>query len=220
MFTLLYKGLLIGLVSSIPVGPIAVLCIQRTLNRGKYHGWVTGVGAALSDLMYASLAAFSLSFVVDLIENNQFLIEILGAIIIFIFGFVLFRSNPTKRLASKAVKKESYVQDFATAFALTVTNPLIIFLFITLFAQFNFVDQQYSAWQVAIGLLCVFIGASLWWFALTSFVNVFRSCIDVRRLGLINKIAGGIMMGLAVIGLLISVAHHISAYLATVPVVH
>ncbi|MBR6078048.1 MAG: LysE family transporter, partial [Paludibacteraceae bacterium] len=167
-------GILLGIFISIPVGPIAVLCIQRTLDRGKYHGWITGLGASLSDVFYSTLAVFGLSFVVDFIQAHQFFIEIIGAIVIFIFGYYLFRSNPSVNLTANRTKKESYLQDFVTAFAITVSNPLIIFLFIPLFAQFDFVTADASIDKIAIAMFAVFIGGSLWWFALTSIVNLFR----------------------------------------------
>ncbi|MBQ2052042.1 MAG: LysE family transporter, partial [Paludibacteraceae bacterium] len=177
-------GILLGIFISIPVGPIAVLCIQRTLDRGKYHGWITGLGASLSDVFYSTLAVFGLSFVVDFIQAHQFFIEIIGAIVIFIFGYCLFRSNPSVNLTANRTKKESYLQDFVTAFAITVSNPLIIFLFIPLFAQFDFVTADASIDKIAIAMFAVFIGGSLWWFALTSIVNLFRRKINVRGLGL------------------------------------
>ncbi len=200
-------GILLGIFISIPVGPIAVLCIQRTLDRGKYHGWITGLGASLSDVFYSTLAVFGLSFVVDFIQAHQFFIEIIGAIVIFIFGYCLFRSNPSVNLTANRTKKESYLQDFVTAFAITVSNPLIIFLFIPLFAQFDFVTADASIDKIAIAMFAVFIGGLLWWFALTSIVNLFRRKINVRGLGLINKISGGILMGISVLGLIAAVCH-------------
>jgi threonine/homoserine/homoserine lactone efflux protein len=205
MINVIIKGLIIGIFTSIPVGPIAVLCIQRTLNRGKYHGFVTGLGAASSDLVYASLAAFSLSFIVEFIHKNQFFIEIAGALILFSFGFFLFRTNPVKKLSESALKKESYFQDFITAFALTITNPLIIFLFIAMFAKFSFVESCTSMPETVVGLFAVIIGASVWWFTLTSFVNFFRSKFNLRGLWIINKVSGSILMGIACIGLIYSI---------------
>ncbi|MDR1679319.1 MAG: LysE family transporter [Prevotellaceae bacterium] len=205
MIDIIRNGLIIGILTSVPVGPIAVLCIQRTLNRGKYHGFVTGLGAASSDLVYASLAAFSLSFIINFINSHQFVIEIVGAIIIFAFGMFLFRSNPVSRVNKNSIKKESYWQDFITSFALTITNPLIIFLFIGMFARFKFIDAARPQFTTAVGLLAVLAGAALWWFTITSFVSLFRSKINLRGLGLINKISGSILMGLSVIGLIYSI---------------
>jgi len=205
MLHIIVKGLLIGICASIPVGPIAILCIQRTLNRGRYHGFVTGLGAAMSDLGYASLAAFSMSFVVDFIHHNQFYIEIIGALVLLFFGLIIFNTNPLKKISVSNEKKESYFQDFITSFALTTTNPLIIFLFIALFARFDFIETDFSVLKSLSGLLSVFIGASIWWFTLTFLVNLFRSKFNVRGLWLINKVVGSILAMIAIIGLIFSI---------------
>ncbi len=205
MLDIILKGLMIGVFSSIPVGPIAILCIQRTLNRGRNHGFFTGLGAALSDLGYASLAAFSMSFIVDFIHQHQFYIEFGGAFIILIFGFVIFKSNPMKKISVASEKKESYFQDFITSFALTMTNPLMIFLFIGLYARFDFVGAEFTLVSSVLGLLAVFVGAALWWFVLTFCVNLFRSKFNVRGLWLINKIAGLVLVGIAIFGIVFSI---------------
>ncbi len=205
MTSIIIKGLLIGIFVSIPVGPIAVLCIQRTLNRGKYHGLVTGLGATASDLVYGILAAFGLSYIIGLIEKNQFIIEIIGAVIILFFGVYLFKSNPVKQLTATNLKKESYFQDFITAFALTITNPLIIFLFIALFARFSFIEPSTSIWQIIVGFIFILIGAATWWTILTTTVNFFRSVVNVRGLYVINKATGIILTLIAIGGLILSI---------------
>lgn len=212
MFEIILKGLIIGIFISVPVGPIAVLCIQRTLNRGKYHGFVTGLGASTSDLIYALLTAFSLSFIIDIINRNQFIIEIVGAIIVFFFGFFLFRSNPVNRMSETALKKESYFQDFITSLALTITNPLIIFFFIAVFARFSFIQSTSTILETSIGLFAVFIGASIWWFSLTSIVNVFRSKFNLRGLWFINKISGTLLLSIAVLGFIYSILKHVGVF--------
>lgn len=204
MLDSIQKGLMIGVFSSIPVGPIAILCIQRTLHRGRYHGWFTGMGAALSDLAYASLAAFSMSFIINFIHQNQFYIEIIGALIILVFGFFIFKSNPMKQLSTVNEKKESYFKDFITSFMLTSTNPLMIFLFIGLFARFDFIQADSTLLKTILGLLSVFAGAAIWWFTLTFCVNIFRKKFNVRGLWILNKIAGAIIIGIALIGIFYS----------------
>lgn len=201
--TIILTGFLIGFVLSIPVGPIAVLCIQRTLNRGKYHGWITGIGASTSDVFYAALAIFGLSFVVDFINTHEMIIEIIGAVVFVFLGIKLYKENPSANLSTENVRKGSYFQDFLTAFGLTISNPLIIFLFITVFAQTEFVNSQTSIYQIVIALVSVFIGACTWWFLLTSLVNLLRNKINVRGLGLLNKLSGGMLIILAIVGLIV-----------------
>ena len=97
---LIIKGLLIGIVASAPMGPVGILCIQRTLNKGRWFGFVTGIGAAFSDIIYAMITGLGMSFVVDFIEDktNMFYLQLIGSVMMFIFGIYTYRSNPTKSI--------------------------------------------------------------------------------------------------------------------------
>ena len=87
---LLVKGLIVGVVVSAPLGPVGVLCIQRTLNKGRWYGFVTGLGAALSDIGYALITGYGMSFMDDFLAKNQVLLQIIGSIMLFFFGIILF----------------------------------------------------------------------------------------------------------------------------------
>ena len=103
---LIIKGLLIGVVASAPMGPVGVLCIQRTLNKGRWYGFVTGIGAAFSDIIYALITGFGMSFVVDFIENkdNMFYLQMAGSIISDGTLTVAIRRNPSARLLPARVR--------------------------------------------------------------------------------------------------------------------
>ena len=90
------RGLAIGILVSAPMGPIGVLCIQRTLNKGRWSGFVTGLGASISDLGYAVLTGLGMSIVIDFIETNEYLIQILGSLVLAGFGAYLYRQNTCK----------------------------------------------------------------------------------------------------------------------------
>ena len=203
MFNHILIGFLIGLFVSVPVGPIAVLCMQRTLNKGRRHGFVTGLGAAFSDMVYAIIAVLGIGFVISFIAENQYVIQIIGSIIICIFGVYIYRSNPMNRI-TPVNSAHNYFQDFGTAFLVTISNPMVVFLFLGLFAKFSFIEDV-SVVRSIIGIISVFIGAATWWFLLVSFVNLFRSKINVRRLGIINKVMGIVVIMLAVIAFIVSI---------------
>ena len=95
----IFKGMLIGVVASAPMGPVGVLCIQRTLNKGRWYGFVTGIGATVSDFIYALITGFGMSFVMDLINNNQnrFILQITGSIMLRTIGIYCYRSDPTTK---------------------------------------------------------------------------------------------------------------------------
>lgn len=206
MFEILHKGFIIGILASAPVGPIAVLCIQRTIQKGRIHGFVSGLGAATSDLLYAMVALYGLSFVTDFIHNHQFIIQIIGSIVVAIFGFYIFFSNPVKSLNRHSEKKENYRQEYLTSFLLTLSNPMMIFLFLGLFARFNFMADTNSVWMAFPASLAVFIGALSWWFTLTLFASYFRKQFNIRGLLILNRITGSLIIVLAFVALTLTIS--------------
>ncbi|MDR1610081.1 MAG: LysE family translocator [Candidatus Symbiothrix sp.] len=197
---IIYKGILIGILVSAPMGPIGLLCIQRTLNKGQWHGFFSGVGAALSDLFYAGMVCLGMGFVVDFIEGNQSILQIIGSIFLLAFGIYIFRSNPSKQLHKPKENINSIPQDIISAFFLTLSNPLIIFVYIVLFSRFNFISPEEKIYSMLLGLLCIIIGALSWWFLITFFVGKLRKVINLRGLWLINKIVGTVIIILSVVG--------------------
>jgi len=143
---LMLKGILIGVLASAPMGPVGVLCIQRTLNKGRWYGFVTGVGAAVSDIIYAVITAFGMSFVMDLINNptTLFYLKIVGSLMLLIFGVYTYRSDPTTKLRNSGNGKGTLWHNGLTAFVVTVSNPLIIFLFMACYAQLAFVTPDHT----------------------------------------------------------------------------
>lgn len=202
---LIIKGLLIGIVASAPMGPVGVLCIQRTLNKGRWFGFVTGIGAAFSDIIYALITGFGMSFVVDFIEDkdNMFYLQLIGSIMLFLFGLYTFRSNPTKSIRPTSPKKGTLVHNMVTGFFVTFSNPLIIFLFVALFARFTFVVPDHL-FQQSIGYLSIALGALLWWFVLTYFIDKVRSKFNVKGIWILNRIIGSAVIIAAIIGIIIT----------------
>lgn len=200
MLGLIIKGIIIGILVSAPMGPIGMLCIQRTLNKGRWHGFVTGLGAALSDVIYASLTCLGMGVVVNFVETNQAPLQLIGSIVLGFFGYYIYQSNPIKSLKKQREKKLSFTQDFITAFLLTFSNVLIVLLYIGLFARFTFVLPEYTVWMLVGGIFCIGIGAVLWWFGITYVVAKLRKWFNVRGIWLLNRIVGSIIIVLAVIG--------------------
>lgn len=199
LLTMLH-GLIIGLLISAPMGPIGALCIQRTLNKGRWAGFSTGVGAALSDIIYCLLTGLGMSFVIDFIEANHNILQVIGSVVLVVFGIYLIRKNPAGQLKTPQNQRYTYTQDLVTGFLLTFSNPLILFLIIGLFAQFNFLQQQTPFYFSVIGFICIFSGAILWWFLITYFVNAVKAHFNVRSLWLVNRIIGLIILVMALIG--------------------
>ena len=195
MLGIVSKGIIIGVLVSAPMGPIGMLCIQRTLNKGRWHGFVTGLGAALSDVIYAALTCLGMGVVVNFVEANQAPLQLIGSIVLGIFGYYIFQSNPVRNLKKQREKKLSFTQDFITAFLLTFSNVLIVLLYIGLFARFGF-------WLLVVGIVSIGIGAILWWFGITYIIAKLRKWFNVRGIWLLNRIVGSVIIILSIIGAL------------------
>lgn len=205
---ILPRGLAIGALISAPMGPIGMLIIQRTLSKGRWPAFFTGLGAALSDLLYCLLAGFGLSFITDIIERHQFALQIFGSIVLAAFGLFLFRKNPTRSLKTAEFDGRNFWGDFISGFFLTVSNPLILFFIIGLFARFNFILPEYEIFHYIWAYLTIFSGALIWWYLVTFFVSKLRSRFNVRSLWLVNRIVATILIAMAVIGVLLAVNEH------------
>jgi threonine/homoserine/homoserine lactone efflux protein len=198
------KGFIIGILVSAPMGPVGILCIQRTLNRGRWYGFVSGLGAALSDVLYAMLTGLSIGLVNDFIVTHQKPINIFGCIVLWFFGFFIIRSNPVKDLKNRGESKSSYIRDFITSFLLTLSNALIIFLFLGLFARFTFALPANSFLNIIYGLCGIATGAIVWWFMITYIVSKMRRWFNLRGIFILNQTVGIIILILSFAGIVLS----------------
>jgi threonine/homoserine/homoserine lactone efflux protein len=198
---ILIKGIVLGFLASIPLGPIGIICIQRTLGKGKLSGFISGLGAASADTLIAIIAGLGLSFVIKFFNSNSNILVILGGIILIFLGVRIFLKSPVKQVRERKMKKNNLYTDYLSVLILTLSNPLTIFVFIAIFAGLNIV---YGANGFILKILIfsgIFIGASFWWFLLTSFVNIYRAKFRLKNLWWLNKITGGIIIAFGVIAL-------------------
>lgn len=199
---IILKGALIGIIASAPMGPVGILCIQRALNKGRVYGLVTGAGAAISDIIYALITGYGLSFIYDFINNRTalFWLQLGGSIMMFIFGVHTFRTKPSQNTPNVSRNKSSLVQNCVTGFFLAFSNPLLILLFLALFTPFNFMLPELPLHHQFIGYLSLFGGAMLWWLFITYAVSKLRAKFDVRGVWIINRVIGTLVMIGSLIG--------------------
>lgn len=207
---IMLKGIIIGIIVSAPMGPVGVMCIRRTLNKGRWHGFMTGIGASVSDLVYATITALGMSFVFDFINNahNMFVLQVVGSILLFFFGLHTFRTNPHSyranpmdKLGSYPVTKSKLAYNFATGFALAISNPLVILMFVALFARMSFVLPELDFAERVVGYASIWMGAVVWWFAITWLVDKLGSRFDVRGIWLLNRVIGSAVMIFGILGI-------------------
>lgn len=207
---ILPRGIAIGILISAPMGPVGMLCIQRTLNKGRWAGFFTGIGAAISDLVYCLITGLGLSLITDFIESHDLLLKILGSLVLVAFGLYLFRKNPTRTLKPASEQSSNFWSDFVSGFFFTLSNPLILFFIIGLFARFNFFQPEMEIYHYATGYISILSGALLWWYMITLLINFVRNRFNVRSMWLVNRITGSILIAMALIGLVIGIKDYIS----------
>ena len=205
---LFVKGLLVGILASAPMGPVGILCIQRTLQKGRRYGLVTGAGAALSDIIYALITGLGMSFVMDFINNEQtlFWLKLVGSVMLFIFGLYMFRTDPKKCLRPTPKKKGTLMHNFVTSFLVTLSTPLIIFLFTALFALLTFVVPEHL-FEQCVGYTSIVVGAMLWWFGLTYVIARMRNSFGLRGILILSRTVGTIVLVVSVVYALMTLFH-------------
>ncbi|MDE5622516.1 MAG: LysE family transporter, partial [Alistipes sp.] len=129
----LFRGLCVGVAASITVGPVAVLCIQRTLSKNRRSGIVSGLGVACADTFMAMAALFFYSILQALIEQYSTLLRVVAGIFVVIIGVYIFSQNPVPQIRRNRAGKTSLWQDFASIFGLTIANFILVIPYILTF---------------------------------------------------------------------------------------
>jgi Putative threonine efflux protein len=199
MLIALLKGFIVGMGASIPLGPLGVLCVQKTLSKGRNSGLITGMGASISDTIYAAISLLGLAFIYDFIQLHKNWVLAIGGIIIVLIGLKIYLTNPIKQIRQKS-KKSKHVEDFIEAFIMTITNPGAIFLILGLLATVGInIKSGTTDVNIVPILWGVFLGSVTWWYILSTSINVFRNKFRLKQLIMINKISGIIIVALGFI---------------------
>lgn len=187
------KGVIIGLSIAVPVGPIGILCIRRTLTQGRIIGFLSGLGAATADAFYGAIAGFGLTFLSNLLVGQQTGLRLIGGGLLCIIGVKTFLSKPTERKDS--VAGNSRWRAYLSTLILTLTNPMTILFFAAIFAGLvvgTGGDHYFSAGILVLG---VFIGSASWWLVLSGFTGLLHGLFNFRRMQWLNRISGLIIIG-------------------------
>ena len=193
------RGLLIGLSIAAAVGPMSILCIQRTLQRGPRYGLVSGLGIATADALYGCIAAFGLTLISNFLVSQQFWIRLLGGLFLVYLGIRTLVSKPAERAAS--AKAGSFVSAYVSTLLLTLTNPTTILSFVAIFAGIGVGAASKSYGSAIVVVLGVFVGSILWWIILTSIVSFLRTRFTAVWLLWINRVSGCVILVFGVIAL-------------------
>jgi threonine/homoserine/homoserine lactone efflux protein len=197
----LLKGIVVGIVIAVPVGPVGVLCIRRTILDGRIAGLSSGTGAATADAMFAVIAGFGLTALSDWLFGYQDWLRVGGAVFLFYVGISAFLHDPAKPRAPQQAP-ESMLANYASTFALTITNPVTILSFLAIFAGLGLAGHDMTMAGVATLVLGVWLGSLSWWVALALGAGLFRHQFTRAHLVWINRGSGGILVlcGIGLIG--------------------
>lgn len=195
------KGLLIGLSIAAPVGPIGLLCISRTIQKGRLAGFFTGMGAATADGIYGFIAAFGLTLITNFLVDQSSWIRFVGGVFLLYLAYKTFKS---KVGSNKSEEKDSYglLKMYATTILLTLTNPTTILTFIGVYAGLGIGSESKSYLDSGFMVLGVFLGSALWWLILSVVVDLARHKMSEKHLNLINKFSGLLIFSFALAALI------------------
>jgi len=204
---LLGPGIVIGLVVAAPIGPVNLICIRRTLQYGFANGFISGLGAALGDGMFAIVTGFGLTAISQWIVGLSTALQLAGGTLLVCFGLYTYLSKPPARLDAKTEASDkrarTLVRAIASTFALTITNPATLLGFTAMFTGLGGLagdDPSFFAAAFVVG--GVILGSTLWWLILCTVVGLLHARIDDRVMLIINHGSGLIVaaFGLAVLG--------------------
>ena len=195
-----FKGLLIGAAVSAPVGPIGLLCINRSLTQGRLHGFVSGLGAATADMVFCIIAGFGFTFVSKFLEEQALWISLVGACGLVFLGLRIFLSRPIEKTC--AVTSGDLAHVYLSTFALTLINPVTILFFVALFTSLGVTLSHLDYPSLTLLVTGVSAGAVLWWFLLTGCVSLLHRRLTQSTISWVNRISGTIVMVLGLLAFL------------------
>jgi threonine/homoserine/homoserine lactone efflux protein len=195
---LFLKGFFVGLIVSIPIGPMALICIRRTLSQGYISGFATSLGIAIGDCIYASIAGYSVNFIIDQVREHEHLFGVAGGIIIILLGIILLVTQSKTTETKLTYSPTTIIKTFYTAILLTLSNPINLLAFIALFSWIGAGPDigNYDTFLIICG---VFSGAVLWFNLLSLLSFILRSKLTPKMIQLLHIITSIIIILLGII---------------------
>lgn len=197
--SLILKGLIIGFSLAVPIGPIGILCIHKTLKEGHLSGLVIGAGAATADAIYGCIAAFGLTVISDILISQELWLRLIGGGFLLFLGVKTFLAHPEEQSTSSNGK--GLFGSYVSTFLLTLTNPLTIFAFVGIFTALGLGNglNYFSAWTLVLG---VFTGSCTWFLVLSYSVTTFRKKFNSVGIVWLNKISGVLIIIFGIIAII------------------
>lgn len=198
--SLFFRGFILGFAIAMPVGPIGLLCIQRTLSQGRLIGLVSGLGAATADAIYGAIAAFGLTLVTAFLVEQQFWLGLAGGLFLCYLGIRTLLAAPATNAANAEAK--GVLGAYSSTLLLTLTNPITILAFVAIFAGAGLSNTGGDVWSAVLMVLGVFCGSAAWWLLLSGGVSLLRGVMTANVLRWVNRLAGAVIVAFGVLAIL------------------
>ena len=183
-----WRGLFIGFAIAAPVGPIGLLCIQRTLNDGLPSGLISGLGAATADALYGCVAAFGITLISSFLVSQSNWLRLIGGFFLCYMGINIWRSQPATEAAQG--QRGNLLTAYLSTLALTITNPITILYYVGIFVALGLAKDGADFRSAVILVTGVFIGSAAWWLTLSGGVALLRKHITPALLSWVNRLSG------------------------------
>ena len=201
----LLKGIVVGIVIAVPVGPVGILCIRRTILSGRLAGLSSGLGAATADSLFGIIAGFGLTVISNWLLGYQDWLKLIGAaFLLYVGGKALFTAPDVEETTQN--DRDTLIRNFASTFVLTLTNPITLLSFVAIFAAVGLTGQAATVTTVGILVVGIWLGSLLWWLGLSIGAGLWRRVLDEHHLRWINRGSGGILLlcGIGLVGMVIA----------------
>lgn len=189
----LIKGIIIGMFVTLPVGPLGLLSIQRTINKGWKTGFLSAVGAAASDLIYSSIAILGISFIDEFLKRHRFLITGLTGILFLVVGINILISGIEKRKV-KEVNDESSIHPFFIHFLMGLSNPMTFIIFFAIFTKVGIYVDERNMLKNIVFVLSIFTGSTLQWFITANIIERTKKKFKLDSFIFIDTIVGVVII--------------------------
>ena len=211
------RGLVLGVMVAAPVGPVGLLCIRRTIQKGLFVGFATGFGAAFADAFFSAVAALGVSAITDILQKYNDPIHVIGGVLLLFIAWHTWRDKPrqadTKAVEEKYLKRAHIrlggaLKAMATSFVITITNPATLFGVLAVVATFGGLKSRVEAGAIIAG---IFLGSSLWWAMLSGGVSLVRDRFTEKRVATLNHVTA-VALGVIAVWVLIVGALRFAGY--------
>jgi threonine/homoserine/homoserine lactone efflux protein len=201
--TFILKGFIIGIVAAIPVGPILMMTLQKSVTDGRKAGFSCGLGGTAVDTVCAIVSAFAISGIGSFVDAHATAIEIIGGLFIMFVGFNMFRSRMPKERMKKSYSPKSFIKAATMGFS----NPAALAVMLALFATFGMDMGEQPAWVPVLAIAALATGSALYWFCVSGAVARLGDRFNLKVLHIINKVAAA---GVFIFGVILLVKGIIS----------